>query len=62
MMLWIIFIKYIDTDINIDDLSIEFKIIRSFHLHRIFKDEFGKIYESIKSIRLRKEANLFNNK
>lgn len=50
--------KYIDTDINIDDLSIELKVSR-FHLHRIFKDEFGKnIYESIKSIRLEKAANL----
>ncbi len=30
-----------------------------FHLHRIFKDEFGKnIYESIKSIRLQKASNL----
>jgi AraC family transcriptional regulator len=50
--------KYIDTDINIDDLSIELKVSK-FHLHRIFKDEFGKnIYESIKSIRLEKAANL----
>ena len=50
--------KYIDTDINIDDLSIELNISK-FHLHRIFKDEFGKnIYESIKSIRLQKASNL----
>jgi AraC family transcriptional regulator len=50
--------KYIDTNINIDDLSIELKVSK-FHLHRIFKDEFGKnIYESIKSIRLEKAANL----
>jgi AraC family transcriptional regulator len=50
--------KYIDADINIDDLSIELKVSK-FHLHRIFKDEFGKnIYESIKSIRLEKAANL----
>jgi AraC family transcriptional regulator len=50
--------KYIDTDINIDDLSIELKVSK-FHLHRIFKDEFGKnIYESIKSIRLQKASNL----
>ena len=50
--------KYIDTDINIDDLSIELNVSK-FHLHRIFKDEFGKnIYESIKSIRLEKAANL----
>jgi AraC family transcriptional regulator len=50
--------KYIDTDINIDDLSIELNTSK-FHLHRIFKDEFGKnIYESIKSIRLQKASNL----
>ena len=50
--------QYIDTDINIDDLSIELKTCK-FHLHRIFKDEFGKnIYESIKSIRLQKASNL----
>ena len=50
--------KYIDTNINIDDLSIELNVSK-FHLHRIFKDEFGKnIYESIKSIRLQKASNL----
>ena len=50
--------KYIDTNINIDELSIELNISK-FHLHRIFKDEFGKnIYESIKSIRLQKASNL----
>ena len=50
--------KYIDTNINIDELSCELNISK-FHLHRIFKDEFGKnIYESIKSIRLQKAANL----
>jgi AraC family transcriptional regulator len=50
--------KYIDTDINIDELSIELKVSK-FHLHRIFKEEFGKnIYESIKSIRLQKASNL----
>jgi len=50
--------KHIDTDINIDELSIELNISK-FHLHRIFKDEFGKnIYESIKSIRLQKASNL----
>ena len=50
--------QYIDTDINIDDLSIELKTSK-FHLHRLFKDEFGKnIYESIKSIRLQKASNL----
>lgn len=50
--------KYIDTNININELSIELNISK-FHLHRIFKDEFGKnIYESIKSIRLQKASNL----
>lgn len=50
--------EYIDTDINIDELSLQLKISK-FHLHRIFKEEFGKnIYESIKSIRLQKAANL----
>ena len=50
--------KYIDTNINIDDLSRELYISK-FHLHRVFKEEFGKnIYESIKSIRLEKAANL----
>lgn len=50
--------KYIETNINIDELSQELNISK-FHLHRIFKDEFGKnIYESIKSIRLEKAANL----
>ena len=50
--------KHIDTDINIDDLSIEVQVSK-FHLHRIFKEEFGKnIYESIKAIRLEKAANL----
>lgn len=50
--------KYIDTNINIDELSLELNVSK-FHLHRIFKDEFGKnIYESIKSIRLQKASNL----
>lgn len=50
--------KYIDTNINIDELSMELNVSK-FHLHRIFKDEFGKnIYESIKSIRLQKASNL----
>ena len=50
--------EYIDTDINIDELCLTLKISK-FHLHRIFKEEFGKnIYESIKSIRLEKAANL----
>ena len=50
--------KFIDTNINIDELSMELNISK-FHLHRIFKDEFEKnIYESIKSIRLQKASNL----
>lgn len=50
--------KHIDIDINLDELSMELDISK-FHLHRIFKEEFGKnIYESIKSIRLQKASNL----
>ena len=50
--------KYIDTNINLDELS-ENLGISKFHLHRIFKNEFGKnVYESIKSIRLQKAASL----
>lgn len=50
--------RYIDTNINIDELCMELNISK-FHLHRIFKEEFGRnIYESIKSIRLQKAANL----
>ena len=50
--------QYIDTDINLDTLSQDLKVSK-FHMHRIFKEEFGKnIYESIKSIRLQKASNL----
>ncbi len=50
--------KYIDTNINIDELCIELNISK-FHLHRIFKEEFGRnIYESIKAIRLQKASSL----
>jgi len=50
--------KYIDTDINLDELS-QNLCISKFHLHRVFKNEFGKnVYESIKSIRLQKAASL----
>jgi AraC family transcriptional regulator len=50
--------KYIDTDINLDELS-ENLSVSKFHLHRVFKSEFGKnVYESIKSIRLQKAASL----
>lgn len=49
---------HIDTDINIDELSMNLDISK-FHMHRIFKDAFGKnIYESIKNIRLQKASNL----
>lgn len=50
--------KYIDTNINIDELAMELGMSK-FHLHRIFKEEFGKnIYETIKSIRLQKASTL----
>ena len=50
--------KYVDTDINLDELSSNLSISK-FHMHRIFKNEFGKnIYESIKSIRLQKASSL----
>ncbi len=50
--------EYIDTDINIDELSKEFNISK-FHFHRIFKEQMGmNIYEIIKSIRLQKASNL----
>lgn len=49
---------HIDTHIDIEDLSIDLNVSK-FHMHRIFKDAFGKnIYESIKSIRLQKASNL----
>jgi len=50
--------RYVDTDINLDELSSDLNISK-FHAHRIFKNEFGKnIYESIKSIRLQKASSL----
>jgi AraC family transcriptional regulator len=50
--------KYIDTDINIDELALKFKISK-IHFHTIFKKQMGKnIYETIKSIRLQKASNL----
>lgn len=50
--------QYIDTNINIDELCVQLAISK-FHLHRIFKKEFGRnIYETIKSIRLQKASNL----
>ena len=49
---------HIETNIDIEDLSIDLGISK-FHMHRIFKEAFGKnIYESIKSIRLQKASNL----
>lgn len=49
---------HIDTTINLEELSYDLNISK-FHMHRIFKDAFGiNIYESIKSIRLQKAANL----
>jgi AraC family transcriptional regulator len=48
----------IDSQINLDTLSADFHISK-FHMHRIFKQEFGtNIYETIKSVRLQKAANL----
>jgi len=50
--------KYIDTNISLDELSNNLGVSK-FHMHRIFKNEFGKnVYESIKSIRLQKAASL----
>ena len=48
----------IDSQINLDTLSADFHISK-YHMHRIFKQEFGtNIYETIKSIRLQKASNL----
>jgi AraC family transcriptional regulator len=50
--------EYIDTDINIDELALNFGISK-FHLHKLFKDVMGiNIYETIKSIRLQKASSL----
>ncbi len=50
--------KHIDTDINLDELAETF-FISKFHLHKIFKETFGRnIYETIKSIRLQKASTL----
>ena len=49
---------HIETNIDIEELSIDLEVSK-FHMHRIFKEAFGKnIYESIKSIRLQKASNL----
>ena len=48
----------IDSQINLDTLSSEL-MISKFHMHRLFKQQFGRnIYETIKSVRLQKAANL----
>ncbi len=49
---------HIDTEINLDTLAQELEISK-FYMHKLFKEIFGKnIYETIKSIRLQKAANL----
>ncbi len=48
--------KHIDTDISLDELAETFEISK-FHMHKIFKEVFGRnIYETIKAIRLQKAA------
>lgn len=50
--------RHIDTDINMDELALDFGISK-FYMHKLFKEIFGRnIYESIKSIRLQKASNL----
>ncbi len=50
--------KYIDTDINLDDLASSFDLSR-VHFQKVFKEQMGKnIYETIKDIRLHKASNL----
>lgn len=49
---------HIETYIEMDELANDLNVSK-FHMHRIFKEVFGKnIYESIKSIRLQKASNL----
>jgi AraC family transcriptional regulator len=49
---------HIYTTINLDELSQDLHVSK-FHMHRIFKEVFGKnIYETIKNIRLQKASNL----
>jgi AraC family transcriptional regulator len=51
-------IHHIDTDLNIDEIAHDFNVSK-FHLHRIFKEQLhANIYETIKSVRLQKAANL----
>jgi len=48
----------IQTDINLDQIAYELQISK-FHLHKVFKEQMGTaIYETIKSIRLQKAANI----
>lgn len=50
--------EHIDTDINIDDLALQFGVSK-FHFHKLFKEVMGvNIYETIKSNRLQKASNL----
>lgn len=50
--------RYIDTDINLDELAHSFDISK-IHFHKIFKEQMGiNVYEMIKSIRLHKASNL----
>ncbi|WP_320036089.1 AraC family transcriptional regulator [Halarcobacter sp.] len=48
--------KHIDTNLDLDELSIVFDISK-FHMLRVFKKEFGQnIYEIIKTIRIQKAS------
>ena len=48
----------IDTDINMDELALDFGVSK-FYMHKLFKEIFDRnIYESIKAIRLQKASNL----
>ncbi|WP_428739057.1 AraC family transcriptional regulator [Sulfurimonas sp.] len=50
--------QHIATNINVDELA-KMHSLSKFHFHRIFKEQIGmNIYETIKSIRLQKAANL----
>lgn len=50
---------HIEKHIDIDELSQDF-VVSKLNMQRIFKEAFGKnIYESIKSIRLKKPQTFF---
>jgi len=50
--------QHIDTETHVQELA-KMHSMSKFHFHRIFKEQMGmNIYESIKSIRLQKAANL----